>query len=806
MADVYKIGVSLAMTSNAPAFFSALSRQVLGVHGQVNALQGGLTQLSRMKLAIGGGLALVGGVAALKALGDVLDKGANLQRMQNNMRLGGMKEVEVAEATAKAWEMTAKYRSLGVVRIGDMINEVRTVFGDTKSAMENIEPALKSAVVLQSTLKGKGGSEKIVGQVFDMFKTADLRNVTDSPEATEKFFQQMTKVVNVTGGKVTPHDFLQMQKYAKGAGQGWTDQFITGPVASMMQEQSPSTVGQSLMSMHQAVAGGKMTKPSFDAFNKLGLINKDAIVYTTKGNEKNVKAGGVAGTDLFKDNPYEWVQKVLLPAIRDDLAKKGKAGLSDDDFNKEASTYFSAMFGNRNAENAAMTMSKARPIERDMELGRTAMGTEGADLLLKKDYHTALTAFTTQWDNLLTALGAPAVGTATEMLNRVTSGVTKLAQLAGQQENFETVSNIFKGLAATAAGLTGAGATALLAAIGPAGWFVGGIIALGAAAVAFKPQLDALGVQMDAAAKAFGSFVGTMVTEIGTWPSRLAEAIAAMGTAIVDKIKEVFGSLFGLNKKVNFEGGEGGATFQKAGFTTGGSANDNFGGASGVASAVRGSGGGAGRVGGGTIVPRGGSAVGTGAGGSWYESIMRAEGTAGRDPYNVVLGNGRYGLPSKPLTDMTLEEAYKFGRTVRARHGSSSAIGAFQIVGQTMKTFMGEAGLGWQDKFSPENQRKLAAVIRKRQGIGAWEGFKHHPGERANARGGPEMAAPPPTAGPPPKRQEQPGITHVYLNDRVIARAVTARQVAEAKYPNHVGGMDTHGSWRPPGTTLTDAA
>ena len=112
---------------------------------------------------------------------------------------------------------------------------------------------------------------------------------------------------------------------------------------------------------------------------------------------------------------------------------------------------------------------------------------------------------------------------------------------------------------------------------------------------------------------------------------------------------------------------------------------------------------------------------------------MRAEGTAGKDPYNVVLGNGRYGLPSKPLTSMTLAEAYAFGRTVRARHGSSSAIGAFQIVGKTMKGFMGEAGLGWDSKFSPENQRKLADVIRKHQGLGAWEGFKVHPGERAKA-------------------------------------------------------------------------
>ncbi len=67
--------------------------------------------------------------------------------------------------------------------------------------------------------------------------------------------------------------------------------------------------------------------------------------------------------------------------------------------------------------------------------------------------------------------------------------------------------------------------------------------------------------------------------------------------------------------------------------------------------------------------------------------------------------------------------------------GHPLALGAFQIVGQTMKTFMGEgSALDWDSKFSPENQRKLADVIRRRQGFGAWEGFRSHPGELGNAR------------------------------------------------------------------------
>lgn len=140
---------------------------------------------------------------------------------------------------------------------------------------------------------------------------------------------------------------------------------------------------------------------------------------------------------------------------------------------------------------------------------------------------------------------------------------------------------------------------------------------------------------------------------------------------------------------------------------------------------------------------------------AFFDSIIKAEGTGkgGRDPYNTTLGFGRYGQPSKPLTEMTLAEVYRFGQEViRPRHRAeqggrgSSATGAFQIVGETMRTYMKTAGLTWGDKYSPENQRKLAAVIARAQGLGAWEGFKVHPDQRARAadamRRGDDQVAP----------------------------------------------------------------
>jgi hypothetical protein len=146
------------------------------------------------------------------------------------------------------------------------------------------------------------------------------------------------------------------------------------------------------------------------------------------------------------------------------------------------------------------------------------------------------------------------------------------------------------------------------------------------------------------------------------------------------------------------------------------------------------------------------------------DAIIKAEGTAkgGRNPYDTALGYGKYGTPDRPLSEMTLKEAYDFGRTVLKRHGKSSALGAFQIVGKTMKDHMQRTGLGWNDLFSPENQRTLADSIWDKQGTKAWGGFKHNRAALAEARGGtsvPTLTAPDPYDArfPLPRRQHAAG-------------------------------------------------
>ncbi len=107
---------------------------------------------------------------------------------------------------------------------------------------------------------------------------------------------------------------------------------------------------------------------------------------------------------------------------------------------------------------------------------------------------------------------------------------------------------------------------------------------------------------------------------------------------------------------------------------------------------------------------------------------------SGKAAYDAVLGNGRYGTPNKPISKMTVDEAYAFGRTVLARHGSSSALGRYQIVGKTMRAAQRALGISGSATFDPAMQDRMARWIARTQGLGAWEGLKHNPGAMARAR------------------------------------------------------------------------
>lgn len=102
------------------------------------------------------------------------------------------------------------------------------------------------------------------------------------------------------------------------------------------------------------------------------------------------------------------------------------------------------------------------------------------------------------------------------------------------------------------------------------------------------------------------------------------------------------------------------------------------------------------------------------------DHISSAEGTAGRGDYNASLGYGRYlpGGREQDLTKLTLNEISQLGYYMRRQPGNpnSSALGKYQIVGDTMRRLMVRMKLTGDELFDEAMQDRMAAELARDTG------------------------------------------------------------------------------------------
>jgi hypothetical protein len=115
--------------------------------------------------------------------------------------------------------------------------------------------------------------------------------------------------------------------------------------------------------------------------------------------------------------------------------------------------------------------------------------------------------------------------------------------------------------------------------------------------------------------------------------------------------------------------------------------------------------------------------------------ITRAEGTSDEQArakgfasgYDVPFGYGRFIMPEKPLSQMTIDEVKQFqsklvdatrGRIkgVNPRYGTS-AVGKYQIIGPTLQGLQRKLGISGSEIFSAELQDRMAIELLKESGM-----------------------------------------------------------------------------------------
>nr|WP_157750948.1 phage tail protein [Janthinobacterium svalbardensis] len=273
----------------------------------------------------------------------------------------GLGDKVSSEAVAFARNMktygTSQLDNLQLMRDG------MSAFADVHHA-EMVAPTLAKMKFANHAFFGEAEGADNERKFMDMLKVIELRGGLESKEKFEAQANIVQKVITATGGRVGPNEWLNMIKTGGLAAKGLKDDAFYYQMEPLVQEMGGNRVGTSLMSAYQNLYQGRTTKRSAKKLEEFGLIgDKSKVKHDKAGQISFLDPGALLGSELFRENQFEWLEKVLLPQ----LAKKGITE------KKQVLDAIGSIFSNRTASNLHSQMYLQRvQIHKNEKLNRGA--------------------------------------------------------------------------------------------------------------------------------------------------------------------------------------------------------------------------------------------------------------------------------------------------------------------------------------------------------------------------------------------------------------------------------------------------
>lgn len=247
-------------------------------------------------------------VPLIKGVGESKHYETEVQRLKGL----GMGEHDSNDAIKFAAEMktfgTSQTENLELMR------DALSVFGDLHHA-EMVTPLLAKMKFLNATLYDEGEAGQKNEAFMDMLKVIELRGGLASKERFEHEANMVQKVIAATGGRVGSNEWLNFIKTGGLAAKALDDKAFFYQMEPLIQEMGGNRVGTALQSAYQNLYQGKTTNRAASELMRLGLVDKNKVIYDKVGNVNEVKEKALVEGELFKANPFEWIEKVLLPKL-----------------------------------------------------------------------------------------------------------------------------------------------------------------------------------------------------------------------------------------------------------------------------------------------------------------------------------------------------------------------------------------------------------------------------------------------------------------------------------------------------------
>jgi hypothetical protein len=288
--------------------------------------------------------------------------------------------------------------------------------------------------------------------------------------------------------------------------------------------------GTAMMSLFQQMAGGMMPKRTAIGMQELGLLGPD---------EWRSGGGGGAGGGVILT---EEASKRLSGLIQKDplqFAETIKKLMEDKGItsNEEQIRSLFRILGRQTTQRfTADELRNMTQIIGERLRIQGALPTDAAMAAQNKgDVAQNMRNLQAAWDNLQFAIAGPNTENTIAVLHALTGAINAISG-AVRDTDPNTVKLFGAGIAGLGAAFVGAGAVALLAAIGTGGWLIGGIAGLGAALAALKASgiLDTFDTELNKSIEARHKAIVDALSSFGNW---LYEGLVSALNAVMGKLK-----------------------------------------------------------------------------------------------------------------------------------------------------------------------------------------------------------------------------------------------------------------------------
>ncbi|MGA3705143.1 phage tail protein [Ralstonia nicotianae] len=369
--------------------------------------------------AVGAGATAAGmaaGAPLLKGLGEA--KHYDLEKL----RIGalGLGDQSTQEALAFAQQMKAY--GVSQVEKAELMRDAMSVFADTHHA-EMVMPTLAKMKFANAAVFGQAEGAENERKFVDMLKVIELRGGLASEAEFKKQADMVQKVITATGGRVQADEWLNVIKTGGLAAKGADDKAFYYTLEPLVQEMGGNRVGTAMMSAYQNLYQGKTTKRALHNLDNFGLIADRSKVKEDKAGQVSfMDPGALKGADLFRQNQFAWLEKVLLPT----LAAKG---ITD---RKQVEDAIGSIFSNRTAAGLFAQMYLQRQqIHKNMRLNEGAAGIDQLETRAKGTAQGQELDTLAKVHDLEKALGEkvlPLYARGLELVGKAAEGVTSFMQ------------------------------------------------------------------------------------------------------------------------------------------------------------------------------------------------------------------------------------------------------------------------------------------------------------------------------------------------------------------------------------------